>query len=168
MKFNYPKFIYYFLWILILAAVQGTIAPGISAFGVTPNLFVVFIICVAMLSRNPFEPAVAGFILGFVFDFMVGHRVGVGMLIMMYIGVFSGLLFEKILTGKYFGILPVAFAASFLFAFLYYVMNFAFWGQGNFGYAVLRVMLPESVYNTLLCVPFYWLAKKFYRRTDYV
>jgi len=164
MKFSYQKFIYYFLWILILAALQGTVAPAISIFRVTPNFLVIFIVCAAILSRNPFEPAVAGFILGFLFDFMVGHRIGVGMLLMMYAGVFNGLMFKRLLTGKYFGILPVVFGASFLFALMYFVLNFGF---RQFGYAFLLVMLPEAMYNTLLCLPLYWLAKKTYGRAEY-
>jgi len=163
-KPTYYKFIYYFLWILGLAALQSTLLNHVRIFGVSPNLPVIFVVCVAILSGSPVESAIVGFVSGFLFDFMTGHSVGVSMLLLMYAGVLNGLIFKRILTRKYFGILATIFITSFAFYFLYYSMTFLIWGQGNLLYALTRVIIVGTVYNTIICVPIYSLAKRRYRQ----
>ena len=164
MKFNYQKFIYYFLWILGLSVIQSTLLQHISIFNVMPNLLVIFVIIAAIMSGSSLESAIVGVISGFLLDFMIGRTIGVNMLLLMYIGVFTGLLFKRILTRKYFGILATVFVTSLIYCFFYYVMNFTMWGQGNLLYAFTWVMLVETVYNTIICVPIFLLARKGYRK----
>jgi len=163
-KNSYQKLIYYTIWILGIAVLQSTLLQHIQIFRIMPNLFIIFIVCAAMLSGSPKESAIIGIILGFLFDFLTGHSIGLSALLFMYAGVLNGLIFERVLSGKYFGILPTVFATSLLVGTLYYVLLFTMHGNGNFGYALTRVILVESVYNTLICVPFFLLARKGYRR----
>ena len=163
MKFSYQKFIFYFLWVIALAVIQTTMLRPIQIFGVQPNLFVIFVVCAAILSSSAPESAIMGFVLGFLFDFLIGRTPGVSMLLLMYAGVLNGMLYKRILTGKYFGIITTVFVTSLLYSFLYYSMHFAMWGMGNFGYAFLRVMLVETVYNTIIAIPMFLLMRKGYR-----
>ena len=87
------------------------------------------------------------------------------MLILMYAGVLNGLIFKRLLTGKYFGLLAPIFITSIAYYFLYYVMVFLIWGQGNLVHGITHVMLIAAVYNTLICVPIYLLTKKWYKAT---
>ena len=164
MKFSYQKFIFYFLWIVVLAVIQSTFLRYVQIRNVTPQLFVIFVICAAILSGSAVEGGIVGVISGFLLDSMIGRAIGPNMLLLMYIGVFSGLVFQRVLTGKYFGILAIVFTASFAYSFLYYFMNFTMWRQGNLAYAFLWVMLIETVYNTVAFLPVYLLARKGYSR----
>jgi len=164
MTFNYKKIIYYTLWIIGLAVIQSTLLQYAAILGVIPNLFVVFVVCAAIMSGSPMESAGIGLILGFLMDFMIGRIIGVNMLLLMYAGVFNGLLFQRILTGKFLGVFATVFVTSLVCAFLYYSMNFMMWGQGDLGYAFVWVMLIESAYSAIIAVPFYWLVKKGYRK----
>jgi hypothetical protein len=86
------------------------------------------------------------------------------MLLLMYAGVLNGLVFKHLLVGKYFGMFITVFITSLAYYFLEYSMSFMIWGQGNFAYAFWRVMLVAAVYNAVICVPIYMLARKGYRR----
>ena len=157
------KITYYVIWILGLSLAQTTVLDYARIMGVKPNLFLVFIVCVALISAKPWESSVVGFVLGFLLDFMTGKSMGLNMLLFMYVGVVAGLLFERLLTNKYFGIISIVFIASVIYSFLYYSMSFMMWGEGNFWYEFVRIMLPEAVYSTVICVPLYRLARRTYR-----
>ena len=156
------KITYYTVWILALSVLQSTFLDYIKIMGIKPNLFLIFVVCAAMISGKAAEGAVIGFILGFLLDFMTGKTLGINMLLLMYVGLAVGLAFKMFLTGKYFAIIAAVFITSIAYCFLYYTMSFMMWGQGDFVYALINVLLPESLYNTAICVPVYMLAKKTY------
>jgi len=147
-----------------IAVLQTTFISAVRVFGVVPNLFLIFVISVAILSGSATESAVVGFISGFVLDSMTGHLIGPNILFLMYAGVLNAIAFQRFLAGKYLGLFVTVLFTSLIYYFLEYSLNFQISIGGDMFYAFFRVMLPATVYNAIVCVPMFRLAKKWYRR----
>jgi len=166
MKNSYYKFIYYFLWILLLAVTQSTALDVIRIAGVVPNLFLIFVISVAILSGSPTESAIIGVISGFMLDTMSGGTFGINMLLLMYAGVLNGIIFKRLLAGQYFGMIVTILGTSVMYYFLEFSMSFAIFGYASLGWDFLLVSLGATLYNAIVSVPLYLLARKWYRQTN--
>jgi len=166
MKPSYYKIIYYFLWILGLAVMQSTLLNYVRIFGVIPNLFLVFVISVAIMSGSPVESAIIGFISGFMLDSMTGHTIGPNMFLLMYAGVLNGIVFKRLIAGQYFGMFVTILLTSLAYYFLEYSLNFVIWGHANLGLEFLFVTLVATVYNAAVCVPLLLAAKKGFRKSS--
>ena len=153
------KVTYYTVWILFLTVAQSTLINIVQIYGIKPNVFLIFVVFTAMFGGIT-HATVIGFVSGFIFDFLSGKTLGVSMLLFMYMGAASGFIFQKVLTNKYSVIILVIFGVSIIYGFLFYTMNFMIWGEGSLLYAMLRVIIPETIYNTAICIPFYLIVRK--------
>ena len=89
---NYrPKFgglngfgvLFYAVWLIVLVIIQPTVIQWISVFGISPDMFLIFVICAAS-EKGRESGAVCGFVFGLVFDMMIGRMPGVNAILYMY------------------------------------------------------------------------------------
>ncbi len=142
--------IFYAVWLLIFIIFQPTLIGWIGIFGISPNIFLVFVVAAAFL-RGKKEGAVCGAVFGLVFDLLAGRMVGLSGIIFMYIGAGIGAATEQFLNSS--GAVAsavVSFAASFVYAFVYYIAYSMVFGDMGFLTALVRVILPEAVYTAVL------------------
>jgi len=143
---------------LLLTVLQSTVINFTQIYGVKPDLLLIFVVLTAM-ERGAVTGTVVGIVVGFILD---GGILGINSLLFMHMGALSGLIFQKVLVSKYYAvIILVILSVSFLYEFLFYVMNFTVWGKGNLIYALTRVILPTAAYNTAVCIPFYKIMRRF-------
>ena len=159
------KILFYALWLLGLTVLVPTLIQKIRVFGVSPDVFLIFVIIAASVCGKE-TGAVCGFVFGLVFDFEVGQMIGLSALLYMYSGFLTGWLKERFLSGESaVGTAVATFSVSFLCGLIYaFVFSMSYGGSG-FLNGVCRMVLFKSLYTTafglLLYVPvsesFGWL-----------
>lgn len=140
--------IFYILWLVVLVIIQPTLMQGIEVFGVSPDLFLVLVVC-AGLFRGKGEGAVAGFIFGLAFDVMVGRLVGLSGIIYMYAGFSAGMVRERVVSDRITVAIPVILATALLGGVIYYIGYHISYGDLGFGIALIRTILPKALYTTV-------------------
>ena len=153
---NKRNFIFYAVWLLVLVLIQPTAVQWIRIFGVSPDLFIIFVIC-AGLRRDKWEGAVVGFIFGMVFDMLVGRMIGLGAVIYMYSGFLTSLLRERFVSDGCIVCSIIIFIAALVCNLIYYIGYYITWGDLGFGIALIRTILPKALYTGIaglvICVP---------------
>lgn len=157
------RIIFYVIWLLLLAVFQPTLARGIELWGIAPNLFLCFVV-MAGFFRGKFEGAVCGMVFGLVYDLLIGRMIGVSSLIYLYLGFGAGALSEHFFSGgkRLAGTVTIA-AGTVAAALVYYLARLMVRGDIGFMTAMLRIALPEAVYNAgigfLLAFPILGMMK---------
>lgn len=143
------KIIFYAIWLFVLTVFQPTLIQWIGIFGISPNIFLVFVVAASFLQGKE-EGAVCGFIFGLAFDMMTGRMVGLSAIVFMYIALAAGVFKERFYNGS--GSVSVAVltaAASGVYGFVYYIAYYMVWGDISLALALLRVIMPEVLYTTV-------------------
>lgn len=153
---NKRSVIFYAVWLLVLALIQPTAVQWIRIFGVSPDLFLIFVICTGLL-RDKREGAVIGFVFGLVLDMMVGRMVGLSAIVYMYLGLLTGLLRDHFVSDGVIVCAITVFVAALIYNIVYYIGYLIAWGDLGFGIALIRTILPKALYTGIagfiLCVP---------------
>lgn len=153
---NKRSIIFYAVWLLVLVIIQPTAVQWIRIFGVSPDLFLIFVICTGLI-RDKREGAVIGFVFGLVLDMMVGRMVGLSAIVYMYLGLLTGLLRDHFVSDGAIVCAITVFIAALIYNIIYYIGYFIAWGDLGFGIALIRIILPKALYTGIagfiLCVP---------------
>lgn len=155
--------IFYAVWLLIVAVLQPTVMRWIEIFGTSPNIFLIFVIATALICGKK-AGAVCGLVFGLTLDMLVGRMIGVNALIFLYAGFFVGILCERFISGS--GTLVAAvitLSAAILCGIVYYIAYSMVWGDIGFWGALLRVILPESLYTGVLSLVLFVPIRKSFR-----
>jgi rod shape-determining protein MreD len=152
------------LYFLILF--QTTIADYIKIFDIKPNLILVFIISVALL-RGRMEGACIGIAAGFLMDIFSGGIFGVYMLAGLYAGFANGSVNQRLYRENYLVVVFFTFITTILFEMLVYFLNAFIFNTGariqmktDVLFAMKNVILPETIYNSIISIPLYTLFIK--------
>lgn len=139
---------FYGVWLLLVSAVQSTVLKSIELFSVKPNLFLVFVVTIALL-RGRKEGAVIGALFGIFLDITAGRLIGVYSILYLYTGFLAGLVSEIYISRAHY-IFSLLFALVFTFVteFLYCLLIMAFSEGASIGFSILHIILPEVIYNT--------------------
>ncbi len=147
---KFLNLLFYVIWLFLIAVLQPTLIYAIEIMSITPNLFLIFVICTAM-TRGKKTGAICGAVFGLVFDLLTGRMIGVNSILYMYAGLFAGLLCERFISGSGSTVAAaLVFVMSLLCGLLYYIAYSMAWGDIGFFIALVRVILPESIYCAIL------------------
>ncbi|MDO8915690.1 MAG: rod shape-determining protein MreD [Coriobacteriia bacterium] len=149
----------------LLAAVvlQVSVAPQLAVFGVVPNFVFLVVVTLALL-EGPVTGCVAGFIGGLLFDLLGASVVGPYALVFCVAGYTAGLMNAHMFAEGWLLPVSVVFIAS-VGAEITYGIIMAVLDIGlPFWSALVRIMLPGAVYNTVLAVLLYPLMTRLLRR----
>lgn len=137
--------IFYAVWLVILIIIQPTVVQWISVFGISPDMFIVFVICAALL-RGKTHGAVCGFVFGMVLDFMTGRMIGITAVLFMYAGFAAGVLKENFISSESrLGTAAFVFAASFVCSAVYMAAYSAAYGSPGLLRGVCGTVLPKAL-----------------------
>ena len=110
--------LFYLFATVALALIQVSLPDRMLGILVKPDLMLVLVILSGFL-YGPFEGALVGIVTGFLRDAFAGGSIGVGMLLCMYAGLFSGLIFQKMFRKGWFaGILQVLLVSTLFYVFV--------------------------------------------------
>jgi len=145
---------------LVAAAVlQVALAPYLAIFGIVPNVLFLVVVTLALV-EGPVAGCAAGFAAGLLFDLLGTQPVGPYALVLCVIGYSAGLLEANMFAEGW--LLPVSVVAiASLATELSYGIIVAVLDVGtSFWQLLWKVMLPTSLYTTVLAVLVYpWLAR---------
>jgi rod shape-determining protein MreD len=150
----------------VAAVLQASLAPHMTIMGVTPNFLLLVVVTLAMV-EGATPGAVAGFIAGLVFDLLSSGPIGPGALVFTIVGYLAGTLAFNMFSESWVMPVTVVGLASLAFGLLYGGL-LAFMGteQDVLG-IILRLAVPEAVYDTLLALlVFPWLARFLRRESE--
>ncbi len=152
------KYFLHGVFLLVFAIIQPTWVEYIEILGVTPNLFLVYMIIVSC--NNPKkEGAFIGFFFGLMLDLLTGNAIGLNAVLMLILSFGVSDFCEKyIRKNTLFTTMLIVLVSTFLYEFLYYII--AFLGDLDLGSAILKVIIPEGIYCTLVSVPLYFVSPK--------
>lgn len=156
-----------YLYVLLLAMValwQATVAPHLIILGARPDLMLLTVVSWSVL-RGVREGVVWGFVGGLCLDLFSGASFGLSALVLMAVGLFSGLGERAITRGRV--VLPViaALVATPVHGFLYLALLYIAGYKVSWFDTLLRVMLPTMIFNGLLIIPVYTLLRWLRHRT---
>ncbi len=140
--------IFYLVWLSILVIFQPTLMQWIRILGVSPDMFLVFVVCAGLL-RGRGDGAVIGFIFGLIFDLLVGEFIGLSAILHMYIGLCSGIIKERFVSDRLFVTVLVIVSGSLAYGVIYYIAYYIGFNDLGFGTALLRTILPKTLYTAL-------------------
>jgi len=144
------------LIVLVNIVIQSTIFPYIRIYDIQPNSMLIIVVIYGIL-RGDVEGGIFGFFSGLLVDVFFAKYIGLNALLGMLVGYFCGKPFRDFNYENY--ILPVVSVAvaTLLYNFAFYFINYFFKGELDYVYYLYKIILPETIYNVVLCVPLYTL-----------
>ena len=153
------KAVVYTISIILLTALQTTLVNYLQIFGIKPNLLFVFVVCIALFGGS-IEGGMVGLLCGVIID-VIGHGAfGINSLAYLYIGVIVGYLCINFFRGGVIVAIGFVFGTSIVCGLLYYTFTYFMWGDTNLLLVLLRKIIPETIYNTVITLPIYFLLEK--------
>ena len=148
------RYLTVFIMILVCFLLQSTIFQGLAFGGIVPNLLIVLTASFGFM-RGEWEGMLIGFLCGLLCDICFGDVIGLQALIMMYMGYlngkFSGIFYPEDIK------LPMALIiiSDFTFCLVCYILMFLLRGRLHFIYYLKTIILPETVYTTIVTLLLY-------------
>ena len=144
----------------ILFFLQVNLFSSFTIAGISPNLFVIYVIFVALFS-NQFLGISLGVIFGLILDFVYGRVIGTTAVMLCVIG-YLGSYFDKNFSkeNKLTIILMVA-GSTLIYEFGLYFLNSIILEFDREYFAFLKIVLVETLYNILLSIIVYPIMQKF-------
>ena len=144
----------------ILFFLQVNLFSSFTIAGISPNLFVIYVLFVALFS-NQFLGISLGVVFGLILDFVYGRVIGTTAVMLCIIG-YLGSYFDKNFSkeNKLTIILMVA-GATLIYEFGLYFLNSIILEFEREYLAFLKIVLVETLYNILLSIIVYPIMQKF-------
>ena len=144
---------------LIIYFLQANILPNFTIAGITPNLFVIFVLFIGLYA-NQVLGIVFGIVIGLFLDSIYGQSIGLSAVMLCLIG-FLGSYFDKNFSkDNKLTILFMVIGTTAIYEFglyslksIIYEFDFELW-------FFLRIVLLEILYNSLISIIFYPLLQK--------
>lgn len=156
-KYNIVKFVCFFFLIVLFQQTAG----GIAFMGITPNIAFLLVLSAAIAEpkNDLFYPTVFGII----YDYMNGNVFGSYTLLFVLISFFLNELYHKNFENVVF--MEIVFIV--LGCFLYSIITAVFISlmDGGFWSLVIRISLPEFIYNSAVGIVVLLIYKKAVTKT---
>lgn len=154
------KYLYYAILIFLLSVFQPTLITEISVFGINANIFLISVLIVGFF-RGKYEGAVYGLVSGFVYGLVSGNIIGFDGIIYMYLGLIAGALSEGFFqTSNIIIAIGAVFIASFAEGIIKYLVHMMLFDGVKFWFTLYRVILVESLYNTVMTIPMFYIIRR--------
>jgi len=156
--------------IYLILLLQSTVLEAVKIFGVKPNLFLLFIVSIAILRGN-IEGAIIGFFAGLAQDMSGGRYFGFYTILGMYLGFLSGSINRSMYKENYLVIIFFTLISTVLYeGSVYYLDNIihsiVVSSSGivpvspGILWALRFKIVPELLYNCIAILPVYALMVK--------
>ncbi len=139
--------------------IQSTVLQHIEVMSVKPSLLIILIVFFALL-RGSVEGGIIGLIVGIMMDVMVAKTFGAHSLLGLYTGVVIGYFNQQIFKESKLVAVFLAVTCTFCYEVLYFFLNIFIWEGNNFLFALVNIIIPETIYNAALAIPIYWFVVK--------
>lgn len=142
------------LYVFLILVLQTTVLDGIRIFNVMPNVLLISVICYSLITAD-LRGLIFGFASGMLLDITGGRMIGINTLLCMYVAFSCIWMCDKLYNNNELIAASFTFVISLIYGAVMYVINFLLWGELGVLYAILRVIIPETIYNTILALFIY-------------
>ncbi len=153
------------LIIIVCFLLQTTVFQALAFASISPNLLVVVVSAFGFM-RGRKEGMWIGFFCGLLLDIFYGSRIGFYGLVYMYIGYLNGLFRKRFFPDDIKLPLILIAASDLACNLIVYLFQFFMRGRFQFGYYLLRIILPELVYTILVTVFLYFAILKINQKLE--
>ncbi|MCX7923841.1 MAG: rod shape-determining protein MreD [Clostridia bacterium] len=153
------KIFAYTICIFAIILMQSTVFEYVRIYNVKPNLFIVFIVSIALLRGNV-EGAVVGFFAGLSQDIMSGKLLGFYSLLGLYLGLLLGSVNKRLYRENILVVIFFTFISTVAYEVVVCVFGLLFITEVDIVYAMKNIILLEALYNCLAAIFIYIIAVK--------
>ncbi len=153
---------------VILYVLQATVFTSVALAGVVPNLLLILVVSVAFM-RGRIPAMLTGLICGFAIDCTYSSFLGLFAFIYMMIGYLAGFTHRIYDENDYTLPLILIGVSELLYNLIYYIVFYLLQGKINFGFYLVRFMIPRVIYTVLIAILLYKLfnvCNQFFTRFD--
>jgi rod shape-determining protein MreD len=161
---RFGKDIKYALLALLLAVMEATLGKFIAVSGAVPMLTFSFLIVCAVKEADLSYVMVLAVILGALSDILHGHGFGTYTIAFAFSAFYTFKLKNAIFSSGWLFLIIDAFLLTFLVQIFYMITHIRDIGSENFFRCVWSLVLPQAVYNTLICCLFHFIGGKTLRK----
>ncbi len=126
-----------------------TLGTYIEVFGISPSFLLVCVVAMAMVT-TPAEAGIYGFIAGAFMDVYWGRVFGFYTLLFLYSALMARAFLEFVYKNTPTITAGITFAASLFCNTILCLLRFTVWGEGNFLYALFRLIIPTAAYTAIV------------------
>lgn len=144
---------------------QSTVYEYVEVFSVRPNTALILVVSYAIL-RGDVEGAIVGFFVGLLQDAYFGQYIGLHALLCMLAGFACGKPFRNFYRESYLQPMVLVCLTTLVYEFVFYCSTFLFHGRLDLLFYMRKIILPETVYATLLSIPVYRLLYSINKRLE--
>ncbi len=146
---------------LCVVIMQGTLSTSLAIKGVFPD-FCLIMACVVGFLFGEYKGLAGGLTVGLLQDFLSPGGLGVNMVLKGLAGVLGGVVTHTVSTVTGPAILAGTWVLSIGYGLASLVIAFPDVSVSTFVYILTTVLLPQSVYNSLLALACFWIVRKFH------
>lgn len=145
--------------IIVCFLLQNTIFKSLAIASVSPNLLIVVTSSFGFM-RGKKEGMAVGFICGLLIDIFFGGIIGFYALLYMYIGFLNGFFRKSFFPEEVRLPMLLIGVSDFGLNLVIYFFQFFFRNRTDFGYYVVRLMVPELIYTIIVTLILYYILLK--------
>lgn len=152
----------YFFISIIIILIQTELVPLISLKGINPDILTIWIVYIA-LQKGQMQSTIWGFLIGLLFDLIVGNFIGLSALSKTIVGFFAGYFYgenkAQITLGSYRFII-IILIVSFIHNTVYFSV-FTFGTEINIVKAIFQIGLATTFYTAVISLlPMFFFYRK--------
>lgn len=144
---------------LILYFLQINFFNWFTISGISPNLFVIFILFVGLFGGKRVGIPL-GLVVGLTLDFFISKKIGISGIMLGAIGGLGGILDKNFSKDSRMTIILMTAAVTFIYEFGIYLLNYFIVSSTIEIIPFLKIVLIEIIYNDFLVIIFYPLLQK--------
>lgn len=160
------KVVYYTIYLFVIALIQLTLIDYISIFNIKPNIFLCFVVSIALLCGT-LEGAIIGFFAGLIQDITSGKIIGLYALLGLYLGIVMGAVNKRLYRENIIISIFFTFISTIVYELIVCLSMVISGNQIDMLYALWNIILPESVYNSVIGIPMYIIATRLSSQLEY-
>lgn len=158
------KYLKQALLILIITVVQTVICPYIKIGGIIPDLLFVYAVYHALNGKKLADAMIVASICGVVTDCFTGRIFGVYVSVYLVCAVCAFCFKETVFKNGIILNIIIFFALCIIGESLFYTMNIGVLKDAGYFYSLMKIILPEAFYNTLIFIIVSVIRKRMRKR----
>lgn len=144
---------------LIIYLLQVNVFNYVQIAGVKPNPFIIYILYIGLFTGRKMGLSY-GIIFGIILDLLIGRKVGVTAIMLGLVGILAGVFEKNFSKDSRITIMIMVIGLTIIYELGMYLLSYVFIGTTLEMVSFLKILIAETVYNTLLTIIVYPLIQK--------
>lgn len=158
------KDIKYILTALLAFVFEAVLGKYLAIFGIVPNIMLCYFVLASSFEKDFSYVAILGIVFGLAKDVINPHGFFTCLVIYPFSSYITFKLCDSIFSSKRLFVLTDIFVLTIVCELFYFVMHISDMQNIGFLTSLVKIILPSAVYNSVICLVFYPLCKKIFKR----